>query len=196
MNTQQQEIMSKISREAVGDILNGKVGSIRGHFWVKLEDGTIIDPYFTDYYYAIKYMKNLEGDRVYRECDKEIQRQEITRVILPYMKMVMADEDFKKLREIKLDKNIENPPLTEDSYAEGYCHLNAIANKIILGAGRGKIVYGDMGWKMRDSDEIFYEYEHGWDGKHDTRIDPMEMVRRLIEKPNMMKMLMKKHELI
>lgn len=174
------------------DLFNGKIGSIRGHFWVELEDGTIIDPHF-EVYDAIKYMKNLEGDRIYRECDSEIQKDMIRRSVLKPMTLLLRDykDDVKRLTSYTKDAEFEG--LSNDSYENGYCHMNAMINKIIYGK-TARICYGDMGWAfMGQPNKIFYEYEHGWDGKHDNRCDIMEIMERLQKRPDMLKLLMKTH---
>lgn len=174
------------------DMLNGTIGSIRGHFWVELDDGTIIDPDF-EVYDAIKYMKNLEGDRIYRECDSETQKDMIGMWVLPNMTRMLKNykDNVKKLTSFTKDAEFEG--LSTDSYEAGYCHINAMVNKIIYGKS-ARICYGDMGWAfMGQPNKIFYEYEHGWDGKHDDRLDMMKIIKRLQARPDMMKLLMKTH---
>jgi len=167
------------------DLFNGKIGSIRGHFWVELEDGTIIDPNF-EVYDAIKYMKNLEGDIIYRECDSEIQKEMIREHILPYMVCAL------EMDEIKIIKD-KGDNVIDIKFVEGNCHINSIVNKIRYGKS-ARICYGDMGWAfMGQPNKIFYEYEHGWDGKHDDRCDIMEMIKRLQARPEMLKLILNTH---
>lgn len=183
------------SKANLCDLFNGTIGSIRGHFWVELDDGTIIDPHF-DVYDAIKYMKNLEGDRIYRECDSEIQKERIRKCVLPNMIQLLRNphykDDLKRLTSYTKDAEFEG--LSADSYEAGYCHMNAMVNKIIYGKS-ARICYGDMGWAfMGQPNKIFYEYEHGWDGKHDDRCDIMEIMERLQKRPDLLKLIMKSHK--
>ncbi len=184
--------MNKTIMNGLCDMLNGTIGSIRGHFWVELDDGTIIDPDF-EVYDAIKYMKNLEGDRIYRECDSETQKDMIGMWVLPNMTRMLKKykDNVKELT--SFTKNADFEGLSIDSYEAGYCHINAMVNKIIYGKS-ARICYGDMGWAfMGKPNKIFYEYEHGWDGKHDDRLDMMKIIKRLQARPDMMKLLMKTH---
>ena len=189
---QRKSVLSKRLKEVFGDnyyndmcdVLNGQMGSITGHFWVELEDGTIIDPDF-EVYDAIKYMKNLEGDKIYRECDSEIQKERIRSCIIPYMSKLFRDykDEVKRLR--SYTKLAEFEGVSNDCYERGQCHINAMINKVIYGK-TARICYGDMGWAFKGKpNEIFYEYEHGWDGKHDDRCDIMKMMERLQKRPDM-----------
>jgi len=173
--------------EEIADHLCGTVGSIRGHFWVELADGTVLDPYF-ETYDAIKYMKDLEGDVIRRPANTDIQRSMTINHCLPIMKQ-LRDESLKShfddLREtIKMGDRV-----SDDSFKGGYCHANSVINKIIYGKD-AKIIYGDMGWKFRGSDEIFWEFEDAWDGKHDTRINPIKMLKRLEKHPRYRELIM------
>ncbi len=167
------------------DLLNGTVGSIKGHFWIKLEDGRIIDPYF-EVYDAIKYMKNLEGDPVYRECNSQIQKEMIREHILPSMVQAL------KMDEIKEIKGCGDMSM-DIKFVEGYCHINTIINKIRYG-NSARICYGDFGWAIQGKpNKIFYEYEHGWDGKCDDRVEMNEMMNRLMKRPDMLKLILNTH---
>ena len=162
--------------DEIADHLCGVVGAIRGHFWVELADGTVIDPYF-EQYDAIKYMKDLEGDVLRRPVGQDIQRSMMIKHILPIMKQLKSPDfrcHFEGLRSL-----VEmGDTLDDNNFRGGYCHANSVINKFVYGKD-AKIVYGDMGWKLKGKNEIFWEFEDGWDGKHDTRINPIEMLRRL-----------------
>ena len=196
---QRKSVLSKRLKEVFGDnyynevcdMLNGEIGSIRGHFWVELEDGTIIDPDF-EVYDAIKYMKNLEGDKIYRECDSEIQKQTIRSCIIPYMSLLSKELGLDEIKKIRsYTKLAEFEGVSDDSFKAGQCHLNAMINKVVYGK-TARICYGDMGWAFKEKpNEIFYEFEHGWNGKHDDRCDMMKMMERLQKRPDMFNLLMK-----
>jgi len=195
------KLAEKSPKREICDHLNGAVGSIRGHFWLELADGTIIDPMF-EVYDAIKYMKGLEGEALYRPASEEIQRSMTMKHILPVMKKILvksgAKEEFKRIQEViksrekkdeKDEARNEMSPLDASCYRGGYCHINSTINKYIYGKD-SKIVYGDMGWKIKGTDEIFWEYEDAWNGKYDDRLCPYDMIKRLKKNRYYMNMIM------
>ena len=171
-------------------------GTIKGHYWVELTDGRKIDPHFK-YYDALKYSKNLVGKNIYRECDMDTQRENIRNTILPYMMAITKskDEDVKMM--IKRIKDAgANMDRKTINYEVGCCHINAIINKMIYGKD-ARIVYGDLGWKRAGTNEIYYEYEDGWDGELDYGgggYDMEYMIQRLIKKPEYLRLIMGKHK--
>lgn len=167
---------------------NKNTEDIKGHFWVELADGRKIDPYFK-YYDALKYMKNLRGENIYRECDTNIQRENIKETIIPYMIAIRkSDDEYVQKLLKKIANEGDNIDMNSIKYAPGCCHINAIINKMIYGKD-AKIVYGDLGWKKYGSDEIYYEYDHHWDGEDDD-YDIVASTKRLMKRPDYFKLIM------
>jgi hypothetical protein len=111
---------------------------IDGHFWLEYE-GIIIDPYFKEYDF-IKFLQNCQGDMVYLPADPIIQQ-----VMLKKFNSIF---DIEKLGET----------LIERDYKEKYgcCFFNTILNKTTF--KEFKIVFGSMGWKRKDKEEIHWEF--------------------------------------
>ena len=170
---------------------NKSAGSIKGHFWVELADGRKIDPYFK-YYDALKYMKNLYGENIYRACDMDTQRENIRKTIIPYMIAIRkTDNEYVQQLLKQIADGGDNLDLNSIKYEAGNCHVNAIINKMIYGKD-AKIVYGDLGWKKYGSDEIYYEYDHHWDGEDDD-YDIVASTKRLMKRPDYFKLIMGTH---
>ena len=109
-----------------------------GHFWV-VRDGKIIDPYFKSYDYVIK-VNNLEGDRVYLPASPLIQA---------VMKKRFIDGSMQTAAML-LRQHIIQPHTRRDNC----CNINAILETY----NGGEIIFGSMGWKQKDSDEIWWEF--------------------------------------
>tara|TARA_Y100000996_G_scaffold228521_1_gene179779 strand:- start:400 stop:933 length:534 start_codon:yes stop_codon:yes gene_type:complete len=109
------------------------------HFWVE-KDGLIVDPYFPEYD-VIKQVKNLVGKRIYKP-------QTDFSIILPQIK-----EQMFLIKE--LGWTAEKYQTDDYTPSFGLNPVNALNNKHIHG---GKIVVGSMGWKLRNSSQICWEY--------------------------------------
>jgi len=110
-----------------------------GHFWVNFE-GVIVDPYFKGYD-IVKRINNLEGDRIYLPAPPLIQA---------VMKKRYIDDRIKLVKDLA-DKRLIS--LTERR--EDCCNMNALLEWMANG---GEIVFGSLGWKKKNSDEIWWEY--------------------------------------
>ncbi len=104
------------------------------HCWVVLEDGKIIDPDFAQYE-LIKKIRNLEGNKLY----KQLQDIEMTKKYEEMMKLATSIFMISPRDKTEFNK----------------CFFNAIINKKKFG---GRIVFGSMGWKIKNSYDIFWEY--------------------------------------
>tara|TARA_R110000868_G_scaffold2565_2_gene18424 strand:+ start:3494 stop:3871 length:378 start_codon:yes stop_codon:yes gene_type:complete len=110
-----------------------------GHFWVN-QEGTIIDPYFKSYDF-VKRVNNLEGERIYLPASPLIQA---------VMKKIYIEP---KIEIVKKLINSRKLSLTERR--PDCCPLNSVLEWFMNG---GEIVFGSLGWKIKNSEEIWWEY--------------------------------------
>lgn len=124
---------------------------IKGHFWI-VRDGKIIDPHFKEYD-DIKKFWNCEGRPQYRLESKEVRRK--------------VKNQFIKEKKKILKLIVDNPDKTDwetlcdTGVVFGRCAWNVIYEQYLRG---GQIAYGDMGWRIKNSNEIHYEFEHNYEG--------------------------------
>jgi hypothetical protein len=112
------------------------------HFWVVL-DNEIVDPYFP-IYDGIKSFQGLEGNPVYEEFPVEVQKKLWA---YHWKKIVKPALKTNSVKEIK--KIVEKP-------ISSLCMLNAYCYRTYH--KKGRIAVGRMGWKKKNSNEIFWEY--------------------------------------
>tara|TARA_R110002012_G_scaffold274680_1_gene461019 strand:- start:445 stop:960 length:516 start_codon:yes stop_codon:yes gene_type:complete len=124
-----------------------KGDSIDAHAWIVLEDGTIMDYPFEEYN-VIKKINVCEGDLQYREFDDDLQKKCYN-------------------WSMKFWKSIGNDELPKQLFKFGNCVINVWEvykdlmrnpkwNKVKL--MKPKIVFGSLGFKKINSQEIWWEY--------------------------------------
>ena len=112
------------------------------HFWVKKPDGTIFDPYFSEYD-DFKRQNNLTGDNVYQqETDKEF----IKRCADYHHKntLVPTYKSLKKRNITLYDNFVKNPK-------PYFCMLTAVSYTT---KHKGEVVCGKLGWKNKNTDKV------------------------------------------
>jgi len=126
------------------DICKGSM--IDAHAWIVFEDGTIMD-YAYEEYNLIKKLNGCEGDLQYREFDDDLQKKCFN-------------------WSMKYWKPIANTPLPKQLMF-GNCVINVwevykdIMRKpewIDMKLAKPKIVFGSLGFKKINSQEIWWEY--------------------------------------
>jgi len=103
------------------------------HFWVE-KDGEIIDPYFP-VYDMIKSIQGLEGEKQYQELTDK-------RIIKIYMKHW-------------IEKSISWLPPVLHINLPHQCYSNAM---YYISQNGGKLKIGKMGWKKKNSNQIWWEF--------------------------------------
>ena len=123
--------------------------SIDGHFWVE-RDGKIIDPYFKEYE-MIKKINKLGNEQVHLEAEETIQKIMIE-MFKRKTKSALGGEDWDEVM-----KNCINllKSFNRDKICFNRCWFNCILE---ISKNGGEIKFGSMGWKHKNSDNVFYEY--------------------------------------
>lgn len=121
---------------------------IDAHFWVE-RDGKIIDWDFEKYDY-IKRVNNCKGNKIY--CEAPIQTQRLM-IELCYR---MSNEALQSNNEncaIKMKKLYEMMGFAdrEPDMCFGNCIIEILENG-------GELKFGSMGWKKKNSNDIWWEY--------------------------------------
>jgi len=105
------------------------------HFWVE-RNGMIIDPEFIAWENMVKKINNLEGKKIYQSLnDKE--------TIKKYLKYQISIFDVRTMNILK------------DQPMNRQCYINSL-NEIKKNGGKLKV--GKLGWKIRNKDDIWWEY--------------------------------------
>lgn len=113
-----------------------------GHFWVE-KDGQVIDPYFSEYD-QVKRIHDCVGHSVYHPAPQSVQDEWIDALTSIFNKQfgsLVAFADF--CEEVRFRPHYNS------------CDKNALLTLVKNG---GKLVFGSLGWKKRDSEEIWWEY--------------------------------------
>lgn len=117
------------------------VPAIDGHFWIQHEDGTIEDPWFDWYNFVIDYNGLDQSKQHYLPADEITQK-----LVIRLFDKSLPDPAFKMVK-----KQFNGKP------KKGHCYVNvriALENN----KGKGKIVFGSMGWAFKGQEKIHYEY--------------------------------------
>tara|TARA_E500000318_G_scaffold24124_1_gene24318 strand:+ start:3669 stop:4136 length:468 start_codon:yes stop_codon:yes gene_type:complete len=128
---------------------------INGHFWIENDMGEVIyDPVFPEHTALCRIRRADIRKPQYRPASKERQREMIVKWVLP----TMAKKDAKEMAKV----------IQPGQFAVYQaCHANAAMWK--MSGGEGKIVYGDMGWALKKSKGVWWEWQDEWDGKTDSK---------------------------
>lgn len=121
---------------------NGHLKCFDGHFWV-VKDGEIIDPHFQDYD-IIKSINGCVGDAIYCPAPKSVQDEFINALKKCYTKEFGSIPEFVEFYKKNGFRQRANQ-----------CDKISLINWIENG---GEIVFGSMGWKKRNSDEVWWEF--------------------------------------
>jgi hypothetical protein len=136
---------------------------VDGHFWVK-RDGKVIDPNFQSFNNLVCQTWNCEGPKIYLEAPKAVQ----THIINLY-------------KEANKSKRF----LTWESFVERFCFLSHKCDGVgarMMNCGwinsilechenGGEIVFGSMGWRIKASEEIHFEFGGA------NFVDPVDFLR-------------------
>jgi hypothetical protein len=123
------------------------MSTIKGHFWIENDKEEVVyDPTFPEHE-IIKRLNGCNNTPCYRKESTDIQRDMMAECIIPKLlklKKIWGDKAF-------LEANRLSPKFQR-------CSTNVVLYK--LAGGKGKIVYGDMGWKKSNPERNYYEWEH------------------------------------
>tara|TARA_R100000654_G_C2683443_1_gene127618 strand:- start:976 stop:1494 length:519 start_codon:yes stop_codon:yes gene_type:complete len=125
-----------------------KGDSIDAHCWIVLEDGTIMDYPFEEYN-LIKKLNGCEGDLQYKEFDDDLQKKCYKWSMDNYWKPIGNDELSIKL--FKFGNCVINVWVVYKDLMR-----NPKWNEVKL--MKPKIVFGSLGFKKINSQEIWWEY--------------------------------------
>ena len=114
---------------------------IDGHFWFVHEDGTIEDPWFGWYDYVIK-VNGLDRNKQHYLPADDITQQLATR----FYEKALPEPAYQIVK-----KHFKGKP------QKGYCYVN-VRLALEKNKGKGKIVFGSMGWTIKDTTKIHYEF--------------------------------------
>tara|TARA_R110000823_G_scaffold270717_2_gene390270 strand:- start:4528 stop:4896 length:369 start_codon:yes stop_codon:yes gene_type:complete len=118
---------------------------VDGHAWCENKDGEVVfDPSFKEYKF-IKMVNKLEGENQYEIVP------ELSGKVMACIKIHI--KDFKKNNKMSFE-NIMKMFLKYPKF--NCCFLNAYAYK--FANPEVKLMVGKMGWKKKNSGEIFWEY--------------------------------------
>lgn len=121
---------------------------IDAHFWVE-RDEKIIDWDFENYNY-IKRVNNCEGNKVYYEAPIETQMIMIELCYRMSNKTLQSNNENCAIKMKELYKKIGF-----DDREPDMCFSNCI---IEIAENGGELRFGSMGWKKKNSNDIWWEY--------------------------------------
>ena len=114
-----------------------ELGVVDGHFWVELQDGTVVDNYFPQYDF-IKRFNRCEGEMLHYPAPQDVQEELLDLLAKKFKNRKYSSQDLAGF--VPLFNN---------------CDRNAVLAQKVFG---GKIVFGSMGWKKIGSDKVHWEY--------------------------------------
>ena len=126
------------------------MSTVDGHAWCENKDGEVVfDPSFGEYKF-IKMVNKLEGEKQYEIVP------EMSGKVMECIKIHI--KDFKKTsKALGKPMSFENIMKMFLKYPKfGCCFLNAYSYK--FANPEVKLMVGKMGWKKKNSEEIFWEY--------------------------------------
>ena len=128
---------------------------IDGHFWVENDKGEVIyDHKFPEHKLICRIRRANVKKPCYRPASKERQREMTVKWVLP----TMAKKDAKEMAKV----------IQPGQFAVYQaCHANAAMWK--MSGGEGKIVYGDMGWELKNGKGVWWEWQDGWKGETNSK---------------------------
>ncbi len=129
---------------------SAKYPRIDGHFWVE-RNGKLIDPNFQSFNNLVCNTWNCEGPKVYLEAPMDVQLQ-----ILRWFKEASKCKQFQTWEAFVERFGV----LTHECVGVGdrrvnCCWINSVLEYYEHG---GRIVFGSMGWKVKNSETIHFEF--------------------------------------
>jgi len=129
---------------------SSKKPKIDGHFWIK-RNNQVIDPNFPNFNKLVHKTWNCEGPKIYLEAPINVQSSMIN-----LFKEADKSDRFK----------------TWEAFVERFCNLTYICDGLGVRMPNccwintvleyhengGEIIFGSMGWKIKDSNKTHYEF--------------------------------------